>query len=425
MAADSDIARAAEAVASGQGGRNPAVHLLSLSMTKVADGLIQPKLVLTWLLTALGAPGYLIGALVPVREAGALLPQVALAGRIQASDRRRVYWSLGAFFQGVAAFAIAVAVLTLEGAAAGWAVLAALGCLAVARSACSVSYKDVLARTVETGLRGRLTGAAATISAALVFAYAALLGLGVIPREPGVLAVAIAGAGLLWLVASMLFLTLDEPRRPDGAPDEMSGLSLSEMVAPLREDREFRHYIAVRALFISTALAPTFLVMLTGQGDGDTLGNLGTMMVAASLAAILSGFVWGWLSDRSSRKVLILAGSISAVALAAAAGWALVQDGPIGSVAAAGVIFVAQLGYEGVRAGRKLHLTDMDTGDRKVAYTAVSNTMIGVLLMAGGLFGLAADLIGPALVLAMLAGLSALGAVAAVTLSEVQRVADG
>ena len=48
-------------------------HVGSLALTKSADGLIDPKLVLSWLMTSLGAPVALIGLLVPVREAGALI----------------------------------------------------------------------------------------------------------------------------------------------------------------------------------------------------------------------------------------------------------------------------------------------------------------------------------------------------------------
>ena len=43
--------------------RNMATHVASLSFTKLADGLIDPKLVLSWLLTSLGAPAALIGLL--------------------------------------------------------------------------------------------------------------------------------------------------------------------------------------------------------------------------------------------------------------------------------------------------------------------------------------------------------------------------
>ena len=59
--------------------RNGLRHMVSLSMTKVADGLIDPKLVLSWLAGALGAPAALTGLLVPIREAGALLPQILMA----------------------------------------------------------------------------------------------------------------------------------------------------------------------------------------------------------------------------------------------------------------------------------------------------------------------------------------------------------
>jgi len=43
--------------------RNGVRHMVSLSMTKVADGLIDPKLVLSWLAGALGAPAALTGPL--------------------------------------------------------------------------------------------------------------------------------------------------------------------------------------------------------------------------------------------------------------------------------------------------------------------------------------------------------------------------
>ena len=67
--------------------RNGVVHVVSLMLTKMVDALIDPKLVLSWLLTTLSAPGAMIGLLVPVHEAGALLPQLALARRVEASPR--------------------------------------------------------------------------------------------------------------------------------------------------------------------------------------------------------------------------------------------------------------------------------------------------------------------------------------------------
>ncbi|MFN4101613.1 MAG: MFS transporter, partial [Pararhodobacter sp.] len=140
-------------------------HVAALSATKIADGFIDPKLVLSWLLTTLGAPGAVIGLLVPVREAGALLPQLFTAGALRRMARRKWAWAAAAVGQGLSALAIAASALTLEGAAAGAAIIGALAVLALCRSVASVTHKDVLGKTVSKSRRGTATGAAGTVGA--------------------------------------------------------------------------------------------------------------------------------------------------------------------------------------------------------------------------------------------------------------------
>lgn len=391
-------------------------HLASLTLTKMADGLIDPKLVLAWLLNAIGAPGALVGMLVPVRESGSLLPQLLLAKVIQKSSIRKYFWAGGAAVQGLAAFGIAIAAITLPGPIAGWVILLLLAVLAVARSACSASYKDVLARTIEKGQRGKVSGSAGTVASVAVLTFALLLSTGILPRDPLAISAVIAVAGGLWVLAAFVFAQLDEPR-DDGASD--ADVSLSGLLDPLQEDSEFRNYIATRALLISTALAPPFLVML-GNTDGG-FGNLGLLVLASSIASIVSSYVWGALSDWSSRKTLMLAGGASGVTLAAAAlsGFFGIEDQT--GFLIAGFVFVSQIAYQGARAGRKTHLTDMDNDGRKSVYTALSNTLIGALLVLGGVFGAVADVAGPQSVLAILAGFSLTAILAASQLSEVQQ----
>ncbi|MEL7100086.1 MAG: MFS transporter [Pseudomonadota bacterium] len=391
-------------------------HLIALISTKLADGLIDPKLVLSWLLSALGAPGALIGALVPVREAGALLPQIALSRMIARRRYRKYVWAAGSALQGFAALGMGAAALLLDGAAAGWAVLGCLAVLACARAACSASYKDIAARTLEKGTRGTVSGTAGTVSATLVFAFAAALALGLLPLEAWVIAAALFVAGGLWIVGAGTFTALNEPA---ASPDD-SPLAAADLLDPVLHDSEFRTYIAVRGLLIATALAPPFLLLLSARGADNQLGNLGLLMVASALAAITSSYVWGRLSDRSSRQTLVISGALAAAAFGTAATLGLLANSS-GTFVLAGVLFVAQIAYEGVRAGRKTHLTDMDTGGDKALYTALSNTMVGILLLAGGGFGLLADIAGPAVVLAVFAGLSAVAALAALGLSEVQQ----
>lgn len=397
--------------------RNGLIHVAALTLTKSADSLIDPKLVLSWLLNSLGAPGIVLGALVPVREAGSMLPQLALAKQVEKAAQRKRIWAAGAVLQGLAAFGIALAVLMLDGAAAGWTVLGLLAVLAVARSAASVSYKDVLARTIEKGRRGTVTGLAASVAAVTAFGFGLLMALGVFAVAVPVLAGAIALAGFAFVVAGLLFLRLKEPdNKAEGTQDD----GITALIRPLREDRQLQVFIAARAALTVTALAPPFIIMLSSAQGDSALDQLGPMVMASTAAAVLSSYIWGRLSDHSSRQTLMVAGVLAAFALfvTGLAGWAF---GGLGGAWGAGLaIFAAQIAYEGVRAGRKLHLTDMAEDDFRARYTALSNTLIGLALMAGGAFGLAAESFGPAVLLMVFAVISLTGALIASRLDEVQ-----
>ncbi|MGR3474426.1 MAG: MFS transporter, partial [Sulfitobacter sp.] len=224
--------------------RNGLRHILSLSMTKVADGLIDPKLVLAWLLSALGAPAVFAGALVPIREAGSLLPQIALAGVVQRMARRKWAWVWGSVGQGVAAALIALAALSLEGATAGYAICAALALLAVCRAACSVSFKEILGKTVGKTRRGSVTGLAGSVSSVGVVIFAGLLMSGLF-QSRGVVVVAIALAAGLWVAAALLFSTIketpSETEKADGVDFKL-----------LRGNRDLWLFILVRGLLVST-----------------------------------------------------------------------------------------------------------------------------------------------------------------------------
>ena len=63
------------------------IHLISLLANKAGDLIASPKLVLPWLLATLGAPVWMAGMLVPIRESLALLPQLRRA--LKARPERR------------------------------------------------------------------------------------------------------------------------------------------------------------------------------------------------------------------------------------------------------------------------------------------------------------------------------------------------
>ena len=66
--------------------------------------------------------------------------------------------------------------------------------------------------------------------------------------------------------------------------------------------------------------------------------------------------------------------------------------------------------HGGIRLGRKVYLVDMADSTTRAAYVAVSNTVIGMLMLLGGLVGVLADVFGVAQVVLLLALMSLIAA---------------
>jgi hypothetical protein len=75
--------------------------------------------------------------------------------------------------------------------------------------------------------------------------------------------------------------------------------------------------------------------------------------------------------------------------------------------------------HSGVRLGRKVYLVDMANAENRAAYVAVSNSVIGVAMLLGGLIGLLGDWLGIVVVIALLSVASLLAAQQSLRLPEV------
>jgi len=392
--------------------RNARRHVAALSLSKLSDGLVDPKLVLSWLLGTMGVPAAFIGMLVPIREAGALLPQIVLGGWLTRLRQRRRVWVTGSAVQGAAAIGIALAALWTGGILAGVLVCALLACLAVARAACSVSYKDILGKTGGQSRRGAVTGLAGSVSAAAVVIFAALMLTGVLKSQNALIA-AIAVAGLAWLVAALVLAGL---REEDSTPNGASPVETYREI--LRRDANLRRFILVRGLLVSTALAPPYMVLLTAQ-EGGALGTLGAMLLASSVAAFVSSYVWGRLADRDSARVLALAGGFAGLAMLAAMAAQVMGLAEMPGVIPV-ILFVLMLAYHGVRQARSVYLVDISDPDLRAQNAAIANTAIGGVLLLAGLIGGGLSFVGPLGALAGFAAMALAGGAFALTLRRVK-----
>jgi hypothetical protein len=361
--------------------------LLANTLTSVGDRLASAKTTIPWLLTHVGAPAWSVSLLVPIRESGSMLPQLWLGALLRQQPVRKHFWAGGSVVQGLSLLAMGWAALRLEGVAAGLTVLLLLTLFSLARSACSVAYKDVLGKAIPKTRRGRLSGWISAVAG--LGALVAGIGLGSLPETDSVeiYAALLAGAALLWLAAASIFSRIHEyPGATEGGIGGFKAASAKWTL--LRDDAPLRRFVIARALAMGSALAAPFYITLARQDLGPGAAILGSFIVAEGLAGLVSAPIWGRWADRSSRRVFAVACALAACLSLTVAAWSWLS---LPTEAARWfypvVFFGLGVAHAGVRLGRKTYLVDMAEGNQRTDYVAVSNTAIGGLLLLSGLAG--------------------------------------
>ena len=380
------------------------VIFASQFLTKLADALASAKIILPWLMTSVGAPAFFSGLLVPVRESGSLLPQLIIGGFIRRHALRKWFFVLGSFLQGLAVAAIAWTGLHFEGVAAGAIILALLVLFSLSRGLCSVASKDVLGKTIPKSRRGLISGYCASAAGVVTLAVGAAL-IFLSRPETDTYAQLLAAAAVCWLLAALAYATIREyPGATEGGGNALAAAFSS--LSLLKTDVAFRDFVIVRCLMMSSGLAaPYFIILARSGSDGSALFDLGIFVIAGGIADLASGVVWGRLADRDSRRVLLLTAAATALICAGASLLALGTG--VGGIWPVLVLFLLlSVTHQGVRLGRKTYVVDLASGNRRTDYVAVSNSVIGLMLLLVGLAGALLAQLSLALVLALFAGTS-------------------
>ena len=390
------------------------------TLQAIGDRVVDAKTVLPWVLAAVGAPAALVGLLVPIREAGSLLPQAAMVPWVRRLPIRKWVWVAGAAGQAVAVAAMAGLAAAADGTVAGAGILVALAVFALARAATSIASKDVLGRTVPKGQRGQITGLSTTMSGAVAITVGlAIRAFGGEDAAPGVLALLLAAAALMWVGGGAVYATVGEP---EGGRDEAAtGRWLREAARLVAEDRPFRRFVLARTLLLVSALSPPFVVSLAAEEAGVGFGRLGPFLIASGVAGLLGGPLAGRLADRSSRRLMMGAAGASSAVLVV-----LLVVLPLPAVRELDLLYPAvylllALAHTATRVGRKTYVVDLASGNQRTEYVAVSNTAMGVLLLATGAVSAGLAQLGAEAALGFLAALGVVGVLVARSLPEVTR----
>ncbi len=394
------------------------------------DQMVNASTVLPWLFATLGVPPALTGLLVPIRESGSMLPQVFLTPWVLRVRYRKWVFITGALVQAAAVGTMALIAALAEGLVAGISLLVVLTIFSLGRCLTSISSKDVQGRTVPKGERGQVNGLATT-AAGIV---AITIGLGIrlfggAGLSSAQLAWLLAAGSAMWVGVSLIYTGIREPAPQNNPADETEDDdSIGAMFSVLRDDKPFRHFVVVRSLLLVSSLSPPFVVALSIQHGADSIAGLGGFIIASGLAALIGGRLFGRLADRSSRLLMIIGAGVASSIVLTIVVLAAIPD-LLGEGLLTNIIFIIvylglTLMHTGVRVGRKTYLVDMAEGDQRTTYTAVSNTVLGiVLLLIGGISSLLATWhIFAALV--FLAGLGLVGVLTAARLPEVSKAQD-
>lgn len=341
-----------------------------LSLNKLADLLISAKTTLTALLVSVGAPVWMIGWLVPIRESGALLPQVLISIYLRNHPERHKVWRLGMIVQASSVLGIIFSVTLFSGFLAGTGVLLSLVILSMGRSACSLTVKDIEADVAKKGQRGNLIGIASTVSGLVTLCIAIPLVIFENMLSSNLLLMVLCAS----LLSFVLTLICVWPLKTRVETSDKSDDTFS-----VHFDSTVYKFIFVRGLFVHSALvAPYFMI----ERDGDVQDLLPIYIGAEALAALLSSIIWGKIADKSAKFTLQISGVL---ALFACVGLLALEATSI--FISALLFFVLSVAHAGVRTGRKTYSLDVKDGHERTELVGFSNTAIGLILLGfGGLY---------------------------------------
>ncbi len=386
------------------------IILLSNTLTKFGDALINPKTVLSWIMNLSGAPLYLISLIVPIRESGSMLPQIFISYFVEQYKIRKWIWISGALMQSLSVLSIGFIALNFSGPTAGYLIITALLIFSLSRGLCSISSKDILGKTIPKKKRGSLKGYTVSVSGILVLAAGLYLFFNK-NEDIQFYGTLVIFAGSLWFLAALIFSQVKESMG-EKSGNEINLKDSLKKLSLLKTDQTFRNFIISRSLLLCSSLSAPFYVILAQNNLGNDSFLLALFIIANGLASIISAPVWGKLADKSSKNVMAVASVIASVT-------GLILIGSIWKFSELAqqmwlyplAFFVLGIAHSGVRLGRKTYIVDIAEGNQRTDYVSISNTIIGLILLFSGALSALLSFWSVLLVILLLSLLGIMGAV--------------
>jgi MFS family permease len=254
-----------------------------------------------------------VGAVTAILRFGWLFPQLIVGFLAQRSGSSMRYYVIGAF--GRAACMAALAFVLFAGAQWSPAVLSIVVMVlwtayAFVSGVVAVPYNDIVARSVESGLRSRLLATRFFGGGVLALGVAAvadqMVGNVAFPLS---YAAIIAMAAVLMFLSSGVFVSMGEPEALEKQAENQAARPtffqyLKDGVDVFHADSAFRLFVYAQWCGGAVLMATPFYVV-QAHASGFDLERVALLLGAQTAGALASNFLWGWWGDRLGKVSLL------------------------------------------------------------------------------------------------------------------------
>lgn len=361
------------------------------AMLRLFSAMTDPSLVLTWLVSRLGASAPVIGLLLPILNGGWFLPQLLTTSLVQRRVRKLPIYRAGAVFRALSWILLTVSVFVVGARNASllltlFLLFYTLYCFGGGLNA--LAFMDVVAKAVPTRERGsffawrEFTGGLLSLGGSTIARY--LLDERRQIPFPLNFAWVFVIAGVAVTLGLLSFSLITEPQEDAAYVAALPNLHWRRLIEVLRHDHNYALFVLARMALLSGMAALPFYSVFAIQRLHAPTSMAGTYLAACTCAMVGSTLWWGWVSRHYGNRTVVWLTSLLSLSMPLVP---LVFGTHI-SYLAYGLVFVLQGAVvTGSEIGCLSLVLDVSPAAERPLYVGLINTVLGVVSLASAAEG--------------------------------------
>lgn len=385
--------------------RNFSLGLLNGAFFNLFNALLDPSLVLSWFVSQLTTSNFLIGLIVPIQHGGWFLPQLVVSSYLQRRQRKLPFYTYIAGVRVTIFGLMTLAVFLIEDAAVLLVVFfILLAAYSLGSGLGGICFVDIVAKAIPPTRRGAFFGWRRFLGGLLALGGSLLVKYILDERRglafPDNYAVLFLLSFFTLCVAVGCFILVVEPLEPVNKAKITLGKQFRRALDLPRRDKNYRRFLTMRLLLMAAEIATPFYIIYAKRALSVSVSMVGVYLTGATMAGFASTLLWGRISDRRGNKLLIILSSslglfIPLIAMSIVPLADLLPGLREFTSGLFALVFIVSGGSKaGAMMGNMNFLLEIAPADDRPIYIGLTNTILGIALLASSVGGLIVDLVG-------------------------------